>query len=289
MNTLLYISYGSGPHEQEVIYSILSARYWSKRCSNYRILILTDHPQSFTGVDAEVEFISPALWNEWSGVANYAHRRKILAIQHVIGMCDGPVVLLDGDTWLRAPAEFLFRRVVPGRSLMHIREGRVCEIATPKMWSMCQLLKREVFRDVDGQRYQIPADSFMWNAGVIGMHPNDRDFLHEVLHLTDSLIRTSDLHVLEQFAFSWVLTNRTNLAECHDLVFHYWPPYLHKPFRDYLPQLFVESCKLPEEERLRFLFSNRPRPTVSRRLKVLAKRILQFAGIIRGRCRSNEW
>jgi hypothetical protein len=289
VSTLLYISYGTGPHEQEVVYSILSARHWTKPGSGYRVLILTDHPDSFSGIDAQVEFISPQEWKEWSGPANFAHRRKILALQHAMNICDGTVVLLDGDTWLRAPAERLFDRVAPGKTLMHIREGRICSIATPLMRSVRHLLQHMTLIDEQGNPYQIPQDCFMWNAGVIGIHQHDKDCLPEVLGLTDSLLTKSDLHVLEQFAFSWVLTKRTHLAECPDLVFHYWPPYLHQPFRRCLPQLFQQSLKLSEEQRPGFLFANRPRPTALRRGKVLVKRILQFAGIIRGRCRSNEW
>ena len=52
----------------------------------------------------------------------------------------------------------------------------------------------------------------MWNAGVIGIHQHDKDCLPEVLGFTDSLVTKSDLHVLEQFAFSWVLTKKNSLS-----------------------------------------------------------------------------
>lgn len=289
MNTLLYISYGRGPHEKEVEYSILSAQRWSPSGSRYRVLVLTDHPNSFAGVDAQVKFIAPQQWKEWSGPANFPHRRKILALQHAMSISDGAVILLDGDTWLRAPAECLFDRVASGSALMHIREGRVCEIDTPLLKSVHHLLQQTALTDSQGTHYKIPTDAYMWNAGVIGLHPDNIDLLAEVLTLTDQLCERSNLHILEQLAFSYTLSQRTLLREADDLVFHYWPPYLHAPFRHRITNIFANAERLQGQERLEYLFANRPQPTWSRRGKVLLKRCAQLLGLIRGRCRSNEW
>ena len=70
--------------------------------------------------------------------------------------------------------------------------------------------------------------SAIWNAGVIGLDPADAKLLDEVLDLTDQFCACSNLHVLEQLAFSYVLTQRSVVSETHDIVFHYWPPYLHQ-------------------------------------------------------------
>ncbi len=102
MNNLLYLSYGSGPHEQEVICSLLSAYRWSAPGDTYRILVYTDHPESYRDLPLEIQFVSPMQWQEWSGPKQFNHRRKILALQHAMQTYGGPVVLLDGDTWLRA-------------------------------------------------------------------------------------------------------------------------------------------------------------------------------------------
>ena len=129
----------------------------------------------------------------------------------------------------------------------------------------------------------------MYNAGVIGLDSTDASLLEDVLKLTDQLCEQSDLHVLEQFAFSYILARKTQLQEADDLVFHYWPPYLHDPFRENLDALFTEAREMSLPQRAEFLFANRPLPTWPRRGKVIVKRALQMAGIIRGRCRTNEW
>lgn len=289
MTNVLYLSYGAGPHEQEVIFSALSALHWRSDGPDHQIFIYTDHPESFRGLPFHVEFITSEQWSDWAGPNQFNHRRKIMALKHVLKHHDGPVVLLDGDTWLRAPVCRLFDRVSAGHSLMHIREGGVAEIETPLFNKMRELLQRAELADKDGNRFHISPETMMYNAGVIGLDPADAPILDEVLDLTDQLCEVSDLHVLEQFAFSYVLMKKTKLREADDLVFHYWSPYLHEPFRDALPKLMAETESMPIQKRACFLFAHRPRPTWLRRGKVIAKRTLQMAGIIRGRCRSNEW
>jgi hypothetical protein len=86
-----------------------------------------------------------------------------------------------------------------------------------------------------------------------------------------------------------VLAQRTQLREAADTVFHYWPPYLHQPFREKLPRIMRQTEMLPLAQRVARCYANRPRPTLPRRGKVLLKRCLQAAGFLRGRARSNEW
>lgn len=289
MNRLLYLSYGTGLHEHEVAFSVNSAFRWNLPGTSYRSVVYTDHPESFENLPIDTHFVSPETWTEWGGIRNFKHRRKILALQDAIARYDSPVVLLDGDTWLKAPVDRLFERVGPGKSLMHIREGQVSEVATPLYSELHVLLNKSILENAAKAPYQISSESIMWNAGVIGIHPADACLLDDVLSVTDQLLQNSDLHVLEQFAFSFVLSQHTLLREGHDLVFHYWPPYLHQPFRERVAELMAISADMPLEQRIHYLYSHRPRPTWIRRGKVIAKRILQMAGLIRGRCRSNEW
>jgi hypothetical protein len=90
-------------------------------------------------------------------------------------------------------------------------------------------------------------------------------------------------------AFSLVLAERTSLTEAADIVFHYWPPYLHEPFRSVLPRLVTATFELPMAKRIAVYHRHRPRPTFSRRLKVLAKRCLQAVHLVPQGSRSNEW
>lgn len=291
IRTLLYLSYGQGLHEQEVAFSLLSARRWAEPGANeIRFLVYTDRPESFAGLPVTVEPVTREQWDEWAGPFQFNHRRKIMALWHALEKHPGATVLLDGDTWLRKSPRLLFERVGPGRAVMHIREGRLTEIRMPIPLEMAGLLQRYRFTDSSGRVLEIPASSTIWNAGVVGMHSSDKGILREVLHLTDQLCAKSKLHILEQFAFSYLLEQRmAQLREAADLVFHYWPPYLHDPFRLKLPRLMEEYAALPVAERARRCYAERPRPTMSRRVKVVAKRGLQVLGLLRGGARSNEW
>jgi len=286
---LLYLSYGSGSHEQEVIFSVLSVLRWASGRHVGRILIYTDHPDTFQGLPVQVQFISSHQWNDWAGPNQFNHRRKILAMKHVFDHHEGAVVLLDGDTWLRAPASRLFDRVSSGHAVMHIREGRISEIDTPLFHKLGGLLTNAEFQNTEGRKFRISPESMIYNAGVVGLDPSDAPLLDEVLTITDQLCSLSDSHILEQLAFSYVLSMKTRLNEADDLVFHYWPPYLHVPFRAVLPKIMAESTSMSIQQRGNYLFAHRPRPTWLRRGKVVVKRVLQMAGFIRGGCRSNEW
>jgi hypothetical protein len=289
MKTLLYLSYGLGPHEREVIYSVYTARHCSPNAAGFRILVYTDHPDSFASVPADVEFISTQQWNAWGGPHNFNHRRKILALQHAISKTADSVILVDGDTWWRGAVESLFRRIDAGRTLMHIREGSISEINGPRIAELRALVREHRFNLPDGSAVEIPGNCQMWNAGVIGLHPHDARLLDDVIHLTDQFCSKSDLHILEQFAFSFLLQTKTALHEASDLVFHYWPPYLHIPFRKVLPDLLQYAEKLDGAEKAAWLYVGRPRPTILRRAKVIIKRLGQWSGLIRGQSRSNEW
>jgi hypothetical protein len=289
MNTLLYLSYGKGLHELEVIYSVHSARHCSKNCPDLRIVIYTDNPDSFSSVPANVEFISTKQWSEWGGPHMFNHRRKILSLQHAIRNLESPVILVDGDTWWRDSPEKLFRRIRPGATVMHIREGSIAEIQGKRIQDLRSLVRNYQFQFLNGSSAYIPGDCQMWNAGVIGLHPDDGSILDEVINLTDQFCDHAELHVLEQFAFSFLLASRTTLAEANDLVFHYWPSYLHAPFRQVLPTVIEEAGKLDPAKKAAFLYRWRPRPSVMRRGKVIVKRIAQWCGFLQGQSRSNEW
>ncbi len=285
MMQVLLLSYGHGLHQQEVIFAVHSILHRRGQDAPCRIVIYTDEPDVFAGLPVKVQLVTPQQWQEWGGPQNFNHRRKILALQHLLKESGSSVVLVDGDTWFRGSLQNLAARITPGRGVMHIQEGWVSGVQTPLYRNLHALLTQEsTIQDLG-----ISPDAWMWNAGVIGLHPDQLPLIEKVLEITDRLCAVSSLHILEQFAFSWVLQQHIELTEAADLVFHYWPPYLHKPFRKILPGLMQQAEALPFAERSKFLYRHRPRPGLLRRGKVIAKRVLQWLGVLRGYCRSNEW
>jgi hypothetical protein len=281
---LLFLSYGVGPHQQEVEFAVQCLKLHALHLRVEDLIIFTDTPKYFDNIAATIEFIPTSQWQEWGGLKNYNHRRKILSLDHALQHTDSPILLLDGDIWFRKPLIYILPKIGPGRGVMHIREGQISKVRSPMYEQLRQLLLSE-----KGQKTGIPIDAWMWNAGVIGLHPQQRPLLTEVLRLTDLLCEISTLHILEQLAFSWVLSQRIELKGVSDIVFHYWPPYLRKPFREILPDIMARVRTLPDSERAAFLYSFRPRPNIVRRCKFVCKRALETSGILHGYARSNEW
>jgi hypothetical protein len=290
MKNLLYISYGVGLHQQEAIFSLLSALHWNRqKPDDLRFLIFTDRPAGFSNLPATVEFIEPEQWRTWSGPTLFNHRCKILALQHALRKYRAPTALLDADTWFRKSPHELFERITPGKSLLHIREARICDIATREGRKVADFVGHNRFASFAGDDIAIPVQTDLWNAGVVGLDPANVSVLDEVLNLTDQFCARSNLHILEQLAFSFILPQRTQLQESYDIVFHYWPPYLHEPFRKKIPDLMERHTNLPLKARAARYYAERPRPTLPRRVKVILKRCLQGLGLLRGRSKSNEW
>lgn len=280
---VLFLSYGTGPHQDEVHFAIRCLQHM-QALQHCRPVVYTDSVQRFRRLPVDIVEVSTSQWRDWGGPHNFNHRRKILALDQALQNSTDPVVLMDGDTYLRKPITQLADRIGPGRGIMHIREGQVSRVQSPLYQQLRQLLSNEAV-----QGCGIPTDAWMWNAGVIGLHPQQRPLLQQVLQLTDLLCQHSSLHILEQFAFSWILSQQIDLRPADDVVFHYWPPYLHKPFRQKLATVMSQGESLPASQQPAFYFSHRPRPTATRRCKVLVKRLLESLGLLHGYCRSNEW
>lgn len=288
---LLYLSYGRGLHEQEVEFSIATAKF---QCEIHqeplpKILIFAEYPEHFKDSSAEVVHIPASTWESWSGPTNFNHRRKILALDFAMELQGGDTVLLDGDTWFQKPPASLFSRVSESQTLLHVREGIIGDMPGPKAQALRELLDSLNCQKTENRAALPDNKSAMWNAGVIGLHRSHRSWLKDVLDLTDFLCEHSNLHILEQLAFSSVLPSVTHTRECLDIVFHYWPPYLHKPFRSKVATILNETKSLPEPERSRTLFQHRPRPNFKRRMVVLAKRVLEGLHLKRNSVRSNDW
>jgi hypothetical protein len=292
MKILLYVSYGTGSHEHEVIFSLLSALHWTdQETSDLRFLILTDQPDHFADVPAMVEFIKPEQWRAWSGPTTFNHRCKILALQHAVRKYQVPIALLDADTWFRKSPRELLNRVAPGKTVMHIREGTIAEYGMAETGKpIVEFVSGHRFVSRAGRDISIPLRAMMWNAGVIGLHPSDWSVLDEVLDLTDQFCARSNFDILEQLAFSYVLSQRTRLKESYDVVFHYWVPFLREPFRQKLPEIMRQCANLPLSDRVARCYAQRPRlpPTASHRGKVVIKRCLEGLGLLRGRLRYSE-
>ena len=289
MQILLYISYGQGLHEYEVIFSILTCLRCMGTCGDKtKIVVYTDRPHAFVGLPITVTHVPETTWTEWSGPDGYNHRRKIEALKHALSFYVSPTVLVDGDTWWRQDICHLFARISPGHSVMHIREGSLSELKSPSV----QMLFQDItfLRDLQGNTFlNHQAVLEIWNAGVIGLHPSEAGHLDRVLSLIDFLAKHSKTHIIEQFSVGYCLKEHTKLVGASDVIFHYWPPYLRRPFRGQVKEFVEAALSMETAEAGEFCFRRRPRPNWFQRGKVLVKKVMRPFGFFAGRTQSNDW
>ena len=268
MGNLVYVSYGSGPHVQEVRFSILSAlRFRGGWPSDDRLLIYTDTPADFQGLGATIHPLTPEQLAAWTGPGGYHYRRKIVVLSTALRTYDGPSVLVDGDTYFLKPPGTLFSRIKPGQSLMHLLEGRTGSLDVLKPMSFVG----KSFA-LNGETFEAGGDLPMWNSGVVGVHPADVGAVDQTAELCDVLQRESPSRISEQLAFAMVLGRRTRIVGCRDVVYHYYAKELRRPLHAALPRLVEQHRHLPLSEQARALYRHRPATSPRVQLKQAIKR-----------------
>src|SRR6267142_2419242 len=121
---------------------------------------------------------------------------------------------LDADTFVRGDIVRLAARLSPGKAIMHRFECVSPELGlagfhTTLSWKI---------------DYRFSADSQMYNAGVIGLHRDDREVARLALELCDAMLEFggSRIHTTEQFSVSEAMRiSGIKLLEARGVVTHY--------------------------------------------------------------------
>jgi hypothetical protein len=279
MKNIVYSMFSPGLFSQEIIYSLHSVyRYLPPRRSDYRFIIFCPTASEFEGLRADIVQYDPLQLQEWAGSHDFRWRIKLKTLEHALQKYGEPVVVIDGDTYFRKSPDRLFERIRPGRAVLHIREGRVCDLEDQVHRDLTRLLSStEICDPITNAR--ILATNAMWNAGVIGLHPADLPVVKSVLDLTDRIVAEEPIITAEQFALSYCLTRHTKLRGCDDLVFHYWSMQYRRPFRALLADLLRRTAGLPEAERVKQLYAVRPQASIAKRALNTTLSIFDSVGI----------
>lgn len=274
-DTLVYLSLGSGRHVDEIRFSVLSASRYLQAESSWRIVIYTDDPRSFEGLPLEFRIVDPAIAASWKEPHGYFFRSKTKALEASLKLCAARSILVDGDTYFKQSPDELFRRVAPGASVLHLREGPP---APPVRAAIRHVLKHHVPIELDGRRWALSEYTTVWNSGVAGLHRSDVALCERALHLMDQLT-AHDFHkytpVAEQLALGMCLEQHTVVSECIDVVVHYWPTELRKPFRDEMARLYQN----PVHATYVSLWPHRPRFSLVYLAKLRIKRAGRWMGV----------
>lgn len=259
--------FSPGIFSDEIVFSLHSAyRFLPPWRSDYRYVIYCPEECTFEGLRAEVIHYHPDQLREWAGPKDFHWRIKLKTMEDVLQRYHAPAVLIDGDTYFRKSPDRLFDRLRPGSSLLHIREGRVCDLEDQEHRDLTRLLtEKEICDPMTGGR--ITPMNAMWNSGVFGMHPADAHLLTSILALTDRIVEEEPIYTSEQFASSYMLATQTDLRPCDDVVYHFWSKIYRRPFRSRMPQLLRRTEGMSEAERAAVLYSIRPTTPFRRKMR----------------------
>ena len=226
-NTLLYQAYGQPGIRHEAIFSILSAYAAGGGTLGHgvRIVVYTDDVAAFEsllGQQSAIEYqpVAAAQWQQWRGSIDFVHHVKIEVLRHAAAHYPGPLLYLDTDTLFERPPAEVFSWLAAGPRLMHVAEGTLQRGGYLNR-KIGRYLRKTNFVSACGGPV-IGPDTPMYNAGVLGLHSTDAPLLAQVLCLTEELYRAYPKHVMEQLAFSAVLSAAGPVREAAPGIFHYW-------------------------------------------------------------------
>lgn len=287
-NNIIYLSYGQGPHADELVYSVLSALHMLGGGSrDYRIIVYTDNPAAFGDLPVHIELLSDKVLSDWAGPFDFNHRRKIFTIKHALEKFGDRLAYCDTDTFFLKHPRKLFAHIRPGHTVMHIGEYHLYDSCASKL---ADFVLDHDLRNRVGQRWNITPATGMFNAGVIGLHETDISLVDEVLHLTDQIYPHVRIPTIEQFAFSVCFDKHTKLRESYGIIHHYWQPWDRALFREQLSRVLHDTFSSNEERYRRFLHHRPsqdlkdrsfqgPAPRLKARIRTALGRAAERAGI----------
>lgn len=259
-DTLLLQAYGGPRHLRQARFCLLTFQHWALRAAEPpRVLVYTTRPEEFAGTGDNVETVpvSEEQLARWRGAIDFVHRIKLEVLLDALARRPGRLLYVDGDTWFPVDPAALFARIAPGRTLMRVSEGPFSNRSNGIQRKMHRFVTRHAFALPGGETVRIPGETEMWDAGVIGIHSDDRPLVARALALTDAMYPLYPKHVIEQSAVSYVLQTSTALGATGDDVEHYW-----RSAKELEPRIaeFLEAHRaLPAQEQADRAAELRPR------------------------------
>lgn len=255
-NYILYFTHGSDEFLNEAVFALLSYYAHHKEDEN-KIVVYTDNsayfkkrlPQSIEYISLEKETIK-----KWKGNINFVHRAKIELLRDFATRFSGNVLYLDSDTYFRTNISTLFEQIQNGNAVMSLEEGTIDTSTIKHLKEFDRYFKKKKHQlNIGHKIFTFKKDVCMYNAGIIGTQvPKSTTLFDDALLITDYIYPEHPSHVVEQFAFSYLLqTQSPTVIEAEPLIHHYW---YFKEFRVILKDFF-ETYKDKSFEDLLLLYT----------------------------------
>lgn len=221
--TYVFLAYGASTEiHKQTIAAICSLAAVEHIPSGYRTVLYTDSPDYYSWLNLDsIQLLSSDQLIEWMGPSRFGFRIKPCLMAAVAGACSGPLVYMDGDTVVRGSMVAAETRLLEGGALMHVQEYQVSDRRTKE--------RREYMQRIGGVDLggglALGEESWMWNAGLIGLPEQHLDAPLKVIPMIDRMIAcglSTRTRLKEQLAFSLYLDARSELSDVADSVIHYW-------------------------------------------------------------------
>lgn len=245
-------AYGSPAIRAQALYLTWSALAWRQH-ADFAFHVYTDAPEAFAPVAREVEVraMSAAEIAEWRGRHDFTHRLKAVLVRDLVRRFPSePLLYLDADMYFQGPVGQVLSRIGPGRSVMHAREELVSDPHDRHMRNFSGHLRRLSFRGgpIDVERY-------MWNAGVVGIHPSAFGVADDWVAFIDEVWPRYRRGLVEQYGIAMLLQRAGEVSPCADVICHYW---YQKD--EYAPEVVRETARLRTAPLAEALAQVRERP-----------------------------
>ncbi|QPN45949.1 hypothetical protein I5S86_03325 [Priestia aryabhattai] len=213
---LVYLAFGPATYHQEACFSIVSAlaHLGTAAGEAMDIQVYTDNPEPYGKLPVTVHLLDEATRKAWNEPHGYHFRSKHVVLRQVLQQ-HSQAVLIDTDTFFRKSPLNLFQRVKAGSLLCNAIGGRY--------GANQQCLLYQNLQNILQARGLADGQMPMVNSGVIGLTAEDAGILDHSIAMMDEfhpLVRTA--YTLEEFCLAVAAYRKLALAECTDIIHHYW-------------------------------------------------------------------
>lgn len=227
-NLILYHANGVR-YINQAWYSIASLIniYRGKVPDSINVMVYTDDVSAFDSIKAVFKNIDCILLTkekslEWAGPANYIFRFKPKLVEDALNRHKGnaSALYVDTDTAFVKKVDGLFKDLADGNLILHNKEWILSH--GMKQWGLVVISEPRSVRMINGQDIDINDETYMWNAGAVGISGEDSSLVKEVLNLLDILISDGPHYLSEQLTWSVMFSKKGNLQDAKSQIYHYW-------------------------------------------------------------------
>jgi hypothetical protein len=257
---LVVQSFGKEYELRRAIFSVLSYYACADSADWKTTFIFTDNPEYFhpylAGLPVQYRMLTEEKIKSMRGEIDFLHRMKIAIIEEGFTLTDSGILYFDSDTFFVADPTSLIRQIDGGQVFMHLPEYPFVFLAQMKMpgaktfHAFLDLIRTNEFTVSTGTLV-VKDDDYSWNAGVMGLPRQVKNYLSDVYTLTDYFYRPTLNHASEQYAFSVVLQKHAGIQRCDRYIYHYWYRIKKEVMDDFNERrLTTQFARLPLEKKL---------------------------------------